>query len=75
MKAFRVNGTFRMGKKTQTFTKEVISKDRAQAEEFIISDLGSKHRAKRYQIKITEVKELKPDEVSDHVVAFKLGGH
>ena len=38
-----------------------------------LSDLGSKHKVKRYQIKITEVKELKPDEVTDTIISFKLG--
>jgi len=74
MKAFRVTGSFMMGKKIQSFTKEVISKDKNQATEFIISDLGSKHKVKRYNIKIAEVKELKPDEVTDSIVSFKLGG-
>jgi large subunit ribosomal protein LX len=73
MKAFKVTGSFRMGKKSQNFTKEVISKDKKDATEFILSDLGSKHKVKRYDIKIAEVKELKPDEVTDSIISFKLG--
>ncbi len=63
-----------MGKKIQGFSKEVVSKDKNEATEFIISDLGSKHKVKRYNVKISEVKELKPDEVTDHIVSYKLGG-
>lgn len=74
MKAFRVTGTFKMGKKTQSFSKEVISKDKSQATEFIVSDLGSKHKVKRYNIKIADIKELKPDEVTDSIIGYKLGG-
>ena len=73
MKAFKVTGSFDMGRVSQKFSKEIISKDKKEAEEFILSDLGSKHKVKRYQIKITEVKELKPDEVTDTIISFKLG--
>ena len=73
MKAFKVTGSFRMGKKNQNFTKEVISNDKKEATEFILSDLGSKHKVKRWEIKITEIKELKPDEVTDSIISFKLG--
>ena len=73
MKAFKVTGSFDMGRVSQKFSKEIISKDKKEAEEFILSDLGSKHKVKRYQIKITAVKELKPDEVTDTIISFKLG--
>lgn len=62
-----------MGRMPQNFTKEVISKDKKEATEFILSDLGSKHKVKRWQINITEVKELKPDEVTDSIISYKLG--
>ena len=74
MKAFRVTGSFKMGRLPQNFSKEVISKDKKGAEEFILSDLGSKHKVKRWQITITDVKELKTDEVTDTIISFKLGG-
>jgi large subunit ribosomal protein LX len=73
MKAFKVTGSFQMGRKPQNFTKEVISKDKKEATEFILSDIGSKHKVKRWQIKIAEVKELKLDEVTDSIISFKLG--
>jgi large subunit ribosomal protein LX len=74
MKAFKVTGSFKMGRLSQSFTKEVLSNDKKGAEEFILSDLGSKHKVKRYDIHITDVKELKPDEVTDSIISFKLGG-
>ncbi|MDO9536900.1 MAG: 50S ribosomal protein L18Ae [Thermoplasmata archaeon] len=75
MKAFRVTGNFQMGRNRQNFSKEIISKDKKEATEFILSDLGSKHKVKRYQIKIADVTELKPDEVQDSIVLHKLGGN
>ena len=73
MKPFRVTGTFRMGRQTQKFTKEVASEDKKKAEEHILSVLGSKHKVKRYDITIDAVKEIKPEEITDSVVSFKIG--
>ena len=74
MKAFKVTGSFKMGRKSQNFSKEVISNDKKGATETILSDLGSKHKVKRYNIKIADIKELKLDEVTDSIVSHKLGG-
>jgi len=73
MKAFKVTGSFRMGRKPNPFAKEVAAKDKKAAEEIILSDLGSKHKVKRYDISIDKVTELKPDEISDVAVSFKIG--
>jgi large subunit ribosomal protein LX len=73
MKAFKVTGSFRMGRKNQPFSKEVIAGDKKGASEMILSELGSKHKVKRYDIKVTEVVELKPDDVTDSIVSHKLG--
>ena len=74
MKAFKVTGTFRMGRKRQDFTKEVASKDKKESTECVLSDLGSKHKVKRYDIEIDHVKEVKIEDISDSVVVFKSGG-
>jgi len=73
MKAFKVTGTFRMGRKPSPFAKEVAAIDKKAAEELILSDLGSKHKVKRYDITIDKVTELKPDEINDSVISFKIG--
>ena len=72
MKAFKVTGSFRMGKSPSPFAKEVAAKDKKAAEEIIFSDLGSKHKVKRYDITIDKVTEMKPDDVADLAVRFKL---
>ena len=72
MKAFKVTGNFRMGRKTSPFSKEVAANDKKSAEETILSDLGSKHKVKRYDITIDKVAELKPDDVADLAVRFKI---
>ncbi|KYK28933.1 MAG: hypothetical protein AYK23_05355 [Candidatus Proteinoplasmatales archaeon SG8-5] len=74
MKAFRVTGTFRMGRMVQNFSKEVACENKEEAIELILSDLGSRHKVKRYDITLTSIDEIKPDEISDSVVAFKVTG-
>ena len=74
MKAFRVTGTFRMGRMVQNFSKEIACDRKEEATELIYSDLGSRHKVKRYDISIDSVDEIKPDEISDSVVAFKVMG-
>lgn len=75
MKAFKVTGSFRMGRKSQAFSKEVIAADKKGATETILSDLGSKHKVKRYDIEVKEVVELKPDDVTDSIVSHRLGAN
>ena len=73
MKAFKVTGSFRMGRKPNPFAKEVAAADKKAAEEVVLSDLGSKHKVKRYDITIDKVTEMKPEEVTDLTVSFKIG--
>lgn len=65
MKAFRVSGTFMMKPGWQPFSKDVLAESEARARERILSDLGSKHRASRRQIRIDKIVEIKPDEIED----------
>jgi large subunit ribosomal protein LX len=71
MKAFKVTGSFKMGRKFQKFSKEVAANDEKLATEYIFSDLGSKHSVKRYNIIVEGVTELKPDEITNPVIEFK----
>ena len=74
MKGFRITGSFadaRQGK--QPFCVEVAAEDEAAAKEQIVSTFGSRHKLKRWQIDITEIKELSADDIQDHVVKYKIG--
>lgn len=75
MKAFRAIGSFKTGKFTwQKYSIEVAAKDEAGVTEKIFSDLGSRHKLKRSEIRIDEIKALKADEVEDLVVQHIVGG-
>ncbi|WP_455392567.1 50S ribosomal protein L18Ae [[Eubacterium] cellulosolvens] len=72
--AFLITGNFRKGKKNQKFTKEVIVTTKQNAEEYIYSILGSKHRVKRREITISKIEELPNDKITDPIIKQLVGG-
>lgn len=77
MKAFRVKGKFIMGKSImsknwQRFSKEVASLNKEEAKERVYSDLGSKHRVKRRNIKVEEIEEIAEDEITNSRVKYSV---
>lgn len=73
MKAFRVEGRVVRYNVRFSFCKEITGEDEADATERLVSELGSKHRAKRPQIHIDSITELAPEDVTDPITAHKLG--
>jgi ribosomal protein L20A (L18A) len=63
-KVFRVSG--RIDKpglyEPITFNKKIAAAKEAHALEKIYAEMGSRHRAKRFQIKINSVEEVVPEE-------------
>ena len=66
VKTFRVKGEVRkpMQFEPMRFSKEIAAAKREHAVERIYTEMGSRHRAKRNQIVILEVKEIE-EEASD----------
>jgi len=75
VKVFRISGEIRKPQllEPMRFSVEVPALNVEQALEKVYSDMGSRHRAKRFQIKILRVEELKPEEVRDPVVRAVRG--
>lgn len=69
-----MRGKFRMALTWTTFAKEVAAEDEAGAVERVMSDLGSKHRVKRPNVRVKDVTPIPLDEVQDPVVRFQVGG-
>ncbi|NIR86724.1 50S ribosomal protein L18a [Candidatus Bathyarchaeota archaeon] len=63
VKVFRVTGEIRKPNYQTGFRKEVRAVKPEDAVETIYTEIGSKHRAKRFQIKITKVEEVAPEEI------------
>ncbi len=74
MKAFRIRGAFRMGRTRQSFTQEVAAETQEEAVQRVLSELGSRHRAKRRDIAVEEVVEVPREEVENSVVIYRLQG-
>ncbi len=74
MKAFRIRGTFRMGRNRQSFTQEVAAETQEEAVQRVLSELGSRHRVKRPDIAVEEVVEVPREEVENSVVIYRLSG-
>jgi len=68
VKIFRVSGKIRKPNFQTEFRKEVRALKPEDAVEKVYMLLGSKHRVKRYQMTISKVEEIKPEEIKDNIV-------
>jgi large subunit ribosomal protein LX len=68
VKVFRVIGKIRKPNFQTEFQKEVRALKPEDAVEKVYMLLGSKHRVKRFQIKISQVQEIGPEEIEDILV-------
>ncbi len=72
-KVWRVVGEYRKKGRTFIFRKEVLAPKETHAREKVYSDLGSRHRVKRRDIRFTEVVEIRPEEVTSIELRRALG--
>jgi large subunit ribosomal protein LX len=76
MKAYRATGEFKTGKFSwQKFSIEVAAENEAGVTEQIYSNLGSRHKLNRAQIKIGEIKTIQGEEIANHTVKYLAEGH
>jgi len=68
VKVFQVIGEIVKPNFQTKFRKEVRALKPEDAIEKIYKNLGSRHRAKRFQIKIREVKEISPEEIESPLI-------
>ena len=73
MKAFLVTGSFADPGKEQPFSIEMAAEDEASVREKTLSTIGSRHKMKRWQIKIDKVEEIPADKVESHLVKYQIG--
>ena len=68
MKVFRVTGMISKPNLKTSFEKEVIVDKPEHAIEKIYAEIGSKHRVKRFHIKILNVEEVPVDEIENPIL-------
>ncbi|HKM13799.1 MAG TPA: 50S ribosomal protein L18Ae [Candidatus Methanomethylophilaceae archaeon] len=74
MKAFLIKGDYvdkRQGR--QIFSIEMAAADEEAVREKALSTLGSQHKLKRWEIKISEITAMKPEDVKNPTVKYQIG--
>lgn len=74
MKAFKINGKFKMGRAWTPFSTEVAAADEAGARDRILSTIGSRHRVNRRQIELGGIAEIKGEAITDPGVQKAVRG-
>ncbi len=59
VKTFKISGYLKKGGRRISFTKDLKALKESEALEKIYAEVGSRHKAKRFDIKVTEVSEVK----------------
>ena len=68
VKVFRVTGEIKKPNFHTNFRKEIRALKPEDAVETVYKEIGSKHRAKRFQIKIVKVEEISLEEIENPVI-------
>jgi large subunit ribosomal protein LX len=68
MKVFRVTGKINKPNLKTVFAKEVIVAKPEHAIEKVYAEIGSKHRVKRFHIKILNVEEVPVEEIENPIL-------
>ncbi|MFX1578723.1 MAG: 50S ribosomal protein L18Ae [Promethearchaeota archaeon] len=72
-KIWRASGVYKKKKRIFRFNRELLGDKDSHVRERILSELGSRHRVKRREITINEIKEIKPEEITDINLRKLLG--
>lgn len=65
MKVFRVTGEIHKPNLKTSFRQEILADKPEHAVEKVYAELGSRHRVKRFHIKIASVEEVPPEEIAN----------
>ena len=68
VKVFRVIGEIKKPNFQTSFRKEIRALKPEDAVETVYKEIGSKHRAKRFQIRIAKVEEIGLEEIENPII-------
>ncbi len=74
MKVFRITGEIRKPNLRTPFSKEVLADKPEHAVEKAYAEIGSKHRVKRFYMKILKVEEVLPEEIANPILKKMVTG-
>jgi large subunit ribosomal protein LX len=68
VKVFRVTGEIKKPNLVTPFAKEVLADKPEHAVEKAYAEIGSRHRVKRFYMKILKVEEVSPEEIANPIL-------
>ena len=74
MKVFKVTGQIRKPNLNTQFQKEVVAAKPEHAVEKVYAEIGSKHRVKRFYMKIMKVEEVPTEEIENPILRKIITG-
>jgi large subunit ribosomal protein LX len=74
LKVFRITGEINKPNLNTTFKKEIVAAKPEHAVEKIYAELGSRHRVKRFQIRIDGVEEVSPENIENPLLKKLVAG-
>jgi len=74
LKVFRVTGEILKPNLKTSFRKEIVADKSEHAVEKVYAEIGSKHRVKRFHIKITSVEEVPADQIENPLLKKFVAG-
>jgi len=72
-KIWIASGEYKKKRNIFKFRRELLGEKEMHVRERILSELGSRHRVKRKEITISEIREIKPEEVQNLELRKFLG--
>jgi large subunit ribosomal protein LX len=74
MKAFKVTGTINKPRLATSFVRELLADKSEHAVERVYAEIGSRHRVKRYHIKIISSEEISADQIQNPILKKIVAG-
>ena len=74
LKVFRVTGEISKPNLKTSFRKEIVAAKPEHAVEKVYAELGSRHRVKRFHIKIANVEEVAPEQIENPLLKKLVTG-
>ena len=74
LKVFRVTGEINKPNLKTPFIEELLAAKSEHAVEKVYAEIGSKHRVKRFQLKISKVEEISIDDIENPILKKIVAG-
>jgi large subunit ribosomal protein LX len=74
MKTFRVTGTINKPRLSTSFVRELLAEKSEHAVEKVYAEIGSRHRVRRYHMKIISSEEISVDQIKNPILKKIVSG-